>query len=329
LCITEEILELKDMYGKSFAQQTVTHSADSSLKYHFSRTGGENAIRNEMRQIVQQTQMQINEYGSDFVFSVRGCDEECERELEMEVEEEEEIEVEVPSVDPFHEKEWDFNTVFNCQSPTKLPITVDSLQVFVTKFIKCPKLTGIRWAKNIYTTTNFAKTIACSQNSSLSQYLRVVNFVLRFPDDGILLLSEYEANHLLPLFWNYGDSAYQLMHMSSLRKSLDDSSRAMFQCLVQKPRTQRNIFSPSNTTVRAFDLVEEDSMSSMQLFAGEPRYLTDTRINALKSILRPCLKAKSCPLTEARRFVEMRGNEKLFPYSELEIVCEQLLCEPR
>jgi hypothetical protein len=117
--------------------------------------------------------------------------------------------------------------------------------------------------------------------------------------------------------------------MSSFRKSIDDLSHVMFQCCVQRPTRYLRAFSPKKNTVQAVDLVEEDSMSSMQLFAGEARYLTDTRRDALKSLLRPCLKTNSCPLTEARRFVEMRGNEKLFPYSDLEKVCEQLLCESK
>ena len=68
-------------------------------------------------------------------------------------------------------------------------------------------------------------------------------------------------------------------------------------------------------------------MSSLQLFAGDATYATEARKSALKTLLRQCVKKNFCPLAEARRFVEMRGNNKSFPYSALETVCQQLICE--
>lgn len=326
LCITDEVLELGDMYGKSFAQQTIIHSSDKALEYHYNRSGGEDAVNDSMKAIIRQTKNRINEYGGDFNFPVRGCDEECERELEMEVEEEEEIEVELPLVDPIGEKNWNFWRTFDCRSPTELPITVHQLSSFVQKFVRSKGSDSIKWAKNIYTTANFAKTITCSANASLSRYLRIVNFVLCFPDESILLLSEYEANNLLRLFWDpscSGRGRYHLLHASLMRRSLDESNSILLHCSLPKSPMTRSLFK-FGKALQAIEIINDESMSSLQLFAGETTYVTEERRNTLKSILRL---VNVCPMTQAKQFVEIRGKDKLFPYSDLEMICEQLLCE--
>ena len=78
------------------------------------------------------------------------------------------------------------------------------------------------------------------------------------------------------------------------------------------------------------DVISNDCMVSLQLFAGESTYATEGRKEALKSLLRVCQSkegAKFCPSTEAGRIVEMRGLGKTYPYSDLEALCEQLMCE--
>ena len=232
----------------------------------------------------------------------------------------------MPLVDAIGETKWNFQKVFECRSPTELPITVHQLSSFVQKFVRLEGSDSIKWAKNIYATSNFAKTIACSANASLSRYLRVVNFVLCFPDGSILLLSEFEANNLLRLFWNSshsGNGKYHLLHASLLRQSADESNNILFHCTLPKPPLTRSVFN-FGKALQASKIIKDGSMSSLQLFAGETTYATDERRNALKSILRL---ENVCPMTQAKQFVEIRGKEKLFPYSDLETICEQLLCE--
>lgn len=333
LSITDEVLELHDMYGKSFTSQTVISSTNNAYIYHLKRTGGKDAIHSSVEGMVKLTHTRINEYGRDFKFSVRGCDEECERELEMEVEEEEEVEVEMPSVDPAAEKEWNFKRVFDCSSPNNLPITVHLLSSFVETSLLSASSSDIKWATNIYITSNFSKTIVCSSNSSLSRYLRTVNFLLHFPDGSILLLSEYEANHLLSLFWKLNhtgsNSIYHLLHVNLLRQSLDKSTKIMFHCAMPRSGTLiKRLLSVRRKEAK--DMVSEESMSSLQLFAGETTFTTDLRKDALKLLLRVGQEKNGerfCPLTAARNLAEIRGNGKLFHYSDLETVCQQLLCE--
>ncbi|KAL3804145.1 hypothetical protein HJC23_013664 [Cyclotella cryptica] len=333
LSVTDEVLELQDMYGKSFTNQTITSSTNNAYIYHIKRTGGEDVIHSSVRAMVELVNTRINEYGSDFKFAVRGCDEECERELEMEVEEEEEAEIEVPSVEPIPEKKWKFESVFTCNTPKKLPITVYSLASFVETSRLSSSSVGINWAKDIYTTSNFANTIVRSSESSLSKYLRTVNFLLHFPDESILLLSEFEANQILSLFWKLdhssNDATHHLLHTSFLRQSLDKSTKILFHCTTARGATVTQGLFRARLPV-AKTLINEESMSSLQLFSGETIFATNLRKCALKSLLRVSRKISDhefCPLTAARHLVEIRGNGKLFHYSDLESICQQLLCE--
>ncbi|KAL7529300.1 hypothetical protein ACHAXR_002884 [Thalassiosira sp. AJA248-18] len=321
------------MYGKSFVKQTVINSTNNAHTYHMKRTGGEQALSDSAKRMVDSIHKRVNEYGGDFMFSVGGCDEECERELEMEIEEEEEVEVEVPSVDPVAEKKWNFKEVFLCQSPSELPISVQLLPSFIEKYTKPAALAKIKWSKKIFCTDNFARTIICRAGSSVSalnRFLRVVNYVLRFPDGSILLVSEFEANNLLSLFWQSktSGSPYQLFHSSFLRQSLDESNEILLQRTLPKNNiVLKNLF---GGRLEARDVINEISMASLQLFAGESTYATEERKEALKSLLRARqtnMGEKFCPRTEAERMVEMRGQGKTFPYSDLETLCEQLLCE--
>lgn len=322
-CVTDEILELDDMYGSSFAEQTVANTAREVRKYYMKRTGGEEELHDSVKGMVESICNRINEYGCDFTCSARGCKEECcERELEMEVEEEEEVEVQVPLMTPRLEKQWSFETALNCQSPTELSSIagVKALSAFVAGQIKPEALASIRWCNKIHCTENFAQTIVCGPASALNSFLRVVNSMLLFPDGSLLLLSEFEANSFLKLFWKGGRlirSDHKFLHTSLLRQSLDISSEI---ALV----LDANLL--GGRLERGFEAISDTTMASLQLFAGECSYATKERKEALKSMLR-VRKAGFCPRAESERMVEMRGLGKLYPYSDIEKVSDLLLCE--
>lgn len=335
LCITAEIVKLEDMYGKSFTEQTVVKTAKEAHLFHMNRTGGEKELSKSVKGMVDSIHKQVHKYGNDFTFSARGCDEECERELEMEIEEEEEIEVEVPLMDPVSEKKWDFEKALLCQSPGELPpvVGIKTLPEFISNFIKPVTLAKIKWSKKIYCTGNFAQTIICRNDSScsaLNRFLRVVNFVLFFPDKSHLLLSEFEANSLLKLFWDSKSIGrpHLFLHSSLLRQSLDCMHAISLQCTLQKRGiVLNNLFGGS---LEAGDIISEVSMASLQLFAGESTYTTVERKEALKFVLRVCQTKgglRFCPRTETERIVQMRGHGKMYPCSDLEALCEKLLCE--
>ena len=87
---------------------------------------------------------------------------------------------------------------------------------------------------------------------------------------------------------------------------------------------------PYKHTLRASDFISEESMATMQLFNSETTYGTKERKKVLTSILRvrnTQQGMKFCPRAATERLVEMRGHGKLYPYSDLETLCEKLLCE--
>ena len=335
LSITDELLELQDMYGKPFVEQTVLTLSSDAYQYHMKRTGGEKALHGSVKGMVDLMQKQVNEYGKEFTFSARGCDEECERELEMEIEEEEELEVEVPMMTPLQERSWDYTSALSCQSPTQLSSIagIKALSTVIATTIKPASVAKIKWCKKLYCTNNFAQTITSQDKSSFNRFLRVVNFLLSFPNGDHLLLSEFEANSFLKLLWDYNtrppkEGPHLLVHSCFLRHSLDNMTEISLQCTTQKSGYLSKALG-KDRRIKADSTISDISMASLQLFAGETSYETEKRKEALKSILRirKSSEALFCPRAETERLVEMRGLAKLYPYSVLEAVGNELLCE--
>jgi hypothetical protein len=416
-CITEEVLKLEDMYGKSFTEETVSKHINDAHQYHMKRTGGKEALHSSVKGMVDLILEQVDKYGRDFTISTRGCDEECERELQMENEQEEVAENEVPSMKPMSEKPWPFKTALTCRNPLDLPpiVGVKWLGEFVEKFVEPNSLAKIRWSKKIYLTNNFAHTVVCPNGigrSALNSFLRVVNFVLFFLDGSILLLSEFEGNSLLKLLWDspaaapsafgastpaffapvtigafdgapaadvFGQPLHQqrsqagtivTQYQATIKQ--DGMSSNIFQAITAMPQYEHKSFEevrlddymagnkvgvkflllhsgllrqsldsmsevpfihtllPYIHTIRASGFISEESMATMQLFNGETTYGTEERKKALRSILhvrKTHQGTKFCPRAVTERLVEMRGNGKLYPYSDLETLCEKLLCE--
>ena len=283
-----------------------------------------------MKKIVDSIEMRVNKYGLDTANTTSRCDEECERELEMEREVEEEVEVELALMKPMSETPWeDFTTALACQSPLDLPrrVGVKSLGKIIATFLEPAALGKINWSKKVYCTNNFTHTIVCQQDNShsaVNSFLRVVNFMLSFPDGSFLLLSEYEGNNILKLFWDHPHQEQKrhhlLLHSCLLRHDLDGMSSVI----------PLQLSLPLDNYKRASEVIGEDSMATVQLFDGETTYKTNERKEALRSLLRvPNANGDVtfCPRAETERLVEMRGLGKKYPYSDLESTCEFLLSE--
>ncbi|CAB9519066.1 Protein of unknown function (DUF3645) [Seminavis robusta] len=120
--------------------------------------------------------------------------EECERELEEEEEEEEEEEREVEVMSPCSEIDWDFSSAFSGRPlGTELFKVRDDVDL------------DINWSCKLLCTRNYLRTVTIG--SSRKFYLRPVNAFLRFPDGRIVLISDYEAENLLPHWWQVQHSS--------------------------------------------------------------------------------------------------------------------------
>jgi hypothetical protein len=62
-CITEEVIKLEDMYGKSFAEETVSKHTDGAHQYHMNRTGGQRALHSSVKGMVDLILEQVSIYG--------------------------------------------------------------------------------------------------------------------------------------------------------------------------------------------------------------------------------------------------------------------------
>ena len=85
------------------------------------------------------------------------------------------------------------------------------------------------------------------------------------------------------------------------------------------------LLQPMSHKRKAREIICDDVMASLQLFAGETTYATDSRRKALKALLgvgkakvADCL----CTRALAEYFPSIRGLDKLFPYSHLEAVSD-------
>jgi len=324
LAVTDEKVQLEDMYGTQFGRKSVIESFDNIVEYHMSRTGGRELLSDKMASLVESISLQIKSYGRDFKFNVHGCDEECERELELEIEEEEEMEKEIPSVKPRDETDWEFSEVFNVDDPTSLPaiVGVSTLRKFLIKYVSPRSLANIDWSEHIVCTKNFVKSIV-GNDVSLNSYLRVINGAVYFPNRMWLLVSDYELNEILREFWQRDSrdeaKCHQLLHINCVRCSLDEGTEMLLRCMPT--------YIAGSRRMSAYEIINNNTMASLQLFAGESMYATEERKKALKAVLRGKSGFDLCPKKAALELIDMRGMERLFPWSDLEALVEQLLCE--
>lgn len=324
----DEKLSLAQFYGEPFVNDTVEKAALCTQKYHLGRTGGKAALSEYMANIVCRIEELIVRYGTDFSTSQRGADEECERELELEQELEEEVEPEIPRMCPVPESDWNFSSIFTCSTPHTLPITTYSLSDVMKSRLVPQTLALIKWSADIYCTTNFLETVANSSQVKelcLNKYLRLVDAAIRFPGGEVLLISEREADHLLNLFWEgvtqrqrrnkWNPTQPSFFHHSFARRASDRTSQSL--SLVLPPTRELNI--------------SDETMASVQLFAGETTYRTASRREALKAMLlaRKCHinKVVIAANAEPEHLVEMRGLHHQMSYSDLEKICITVSCE--
>lgn len=180
---------------------------DCSLEYMYSRDVKEydsldsylddsiehDASSTKAKQLVEH----CKEIGSNINIKVSQLSEECERELEHEEEREEEKEEQLQEYKPHAEEDWEYEDVF--KRPGRL---------FNSYFLKLADviferlgspMSDIQWNNKLYCTPNFWNTVQHCQNPS--RFLRSVNTILAASDGRVVLISEYETDKLLPIWW--------------------------------------------------------------------------------------------------------------------------------
>lgn len=164
--------------------------------------------------------------------------------------------------------------------------------------------------------------------SPLNHYMRIVDVFLFFPNKQVLMLSEREADEIIPLLWKQAGKKtvkVSLCHLSLLRSSLDGKVPG----LMSNSMVLGSKWSSSKMWLWGVvsSSPSDNIVATMQLFAGETMYGTETRLEALKNILRGPGVSRRPSAPDPQLIVDARGNSPFFEYSHLEKACRDLARE--
>jgi hypothetical protein len=214
---------------------------------------------------------------------------ECEQELEKEVEQEEEEELQLPVENPYSEVDWAYEKAFSDPGFLFTSKTFIPVQELLDRHV--PTLSSVNWSDKMFCTLNFFRVIvhnpACT---NLAHYLRPVNTILTLEDARVVLLSEYEADKLLPLWRSSTLRTYPtLLHL----------------CMVVNSKNQLGF---------GRDFVSPDSsvLTSLKLFRGYVHFSRD-ELRTLTAMFET---------VQARSFIQnllsIRGRLRFFDRSDLD-----------
>ena len=125
---------------------------------------------------------------------------ECEQEVTEEEDKELEEECESATERPFRQEDWNFEEAFS--NPKKL-FSNYFIPLSTFTHAKFRSIASINWGDKVYCSPNFVSTIERTATlDDSSQFLRPVKTMLVAHDGRIALLSTYETDKLLPIWWN-------------------------------------------------------------------------------------------------------------------------------
>ena len=313
--LLDEKKDLDSFYGSSVSRTPLSNLATSLEKFHRDRTN-----INHNGAMITNIVNRCKYLGQSYSIMMTGADEECERELELEVEKEEEEEEEEEMMTPAKETHWHCASLFRSSSISKFTnCPVLPLCDVISSYLSGETLGRLSWSKKLFCTRNFVDTVLTQSGlkvKALDRFLRLADFMVRFPSGEYLLVSECEANSLLKEFWRNRDArsvpkGYYLTHR---RFECDEDIGV-------------------SSLLRIGDVVKESIddhvASSLQLFAGETIYGSEGRKLALKGILGSnAIHADLSDVTgNPEELIRMRGKFSSFEMSDLKDVCTTLACE--
>lgn len=302
-------LSLHELYCHRKESQVMEKVQEDTLRTLQARRNGKE-LSEEMDSYMKSIEVHLKKYGSDFDVNAINIDGECERELEQEVEMELEKDKRFLRTKPRNEMDWEYGLIFSAVEYFN-EILDSSEASSITNVIRDhfnPEipLIDVPWRDNVYCTKNFIMTVSLPAEGPqyIEDLLRPVDAFIYFEDcNSILLLSEREADKILPLMWELRSRGagrpVRFMHLAYAKeahKIATITSDSDFLSCFQEP-------------------IDAMLITLLQLFNGETTYRGMLE-EALKEIL--CTKeakiaAKSLPY--------MRGLEHLLRGSKLEDLC--------
>ncbi|TYZ60419.1 hypothetical protein PybrP1_004593 [[Pythium] brassicae (nom. inval.)] len=259
-------------------------------------------------------------FGLDAEVLVTSHDDECERELHNEQFEEREDAAERVGVVAVGESPWDFQQVLNVGSVRELAGSVEvvALGAFVRRRVRSASLSAIGWdAANVFGTANFFSTVATpSTGNAVSDFPRLADALLAFADGSNLLVSEFEADAMLPLLRTRAGAAARctLVSLSSAVDAID---------AVHGPATLARDVPWSVGGGAASRQLDASLTTLCQLFNGDTMFSKRTNgavDAALRAHLRPLRKRERA----FQEFAVVRGCELRWRYSFLHTLCHEM-----
>lgn len=163
----------------------------------------------------------------------------------------------------------------------------------------------------MFGTSNFFATVDVSTSNSLTEFVRLVDVVLLFADGTKLLLSEYEADQVLQLVWEWSldkknEFKFRFMNLSYAVDAIEEAQvNAGFDRASQ------------------FSSLQLASVARMLLYNGETRFTRQQEVLFATEISKMLQNVQNRELT-IREFVGSRGNSLRWPRSFLLKICTEL-----
>jgi hypothetical protein len=292
-----------ELYAHAVVERDRTEVIADDIKASVARAGGR--ICDAERTMLTQIQRKVERYGGESVIILTGIDEECERELETEIEIEQEIPDQVLAATPYREQDWDYESIYGADSA----LTVDPdakvrpLSHWIEELMLPEELRDISWSDSVYCTTNFFHSIVIgNKKGAISDYIRMVDAFLLFPEEPqVLLVSEREADRVLGWLWEYGDNTVQLVHLTYLHQ-LQAGEQHPLEAL--HPELDHSSMEDWINPV----------LASMELFNGTVTFQGPALQEAVTSLV-------SGAQSAAKQLVHLRGLSHMLEHSDLDEIC--------
>ncbi|OWZ16494.1 hypothetical protein PHMEG_0009707 [Phytophthora megakarya] len=172
--------------------------------------------------------VEVLAYGLGDEICITSHTDERERELQVEEEIQQVQEHEMPQHTPARETTWNYANVLRVQSLKELQrcVQVLDIQNYTSMFTSSKQLSRLNWATaQIFATENFASTIVARTGTTcVNEFIGVCDAMLVFSNGQILLVSEFEADHILELLWGSGGSSacgFRFMNLAFACKAID------------------------------------------------------------------------------------------------------------
>ena len=176
-------------------------------------------------------------------------------------------------------------------------------------------LQNLEWMDKIYITSNFARTVQNPLGESVedvSQYLRLVDTLLIFPNDEVLLVSEREADALLRAFWQKQISTCPQRVEPNFSLSTQPGPDPCFSSI---------LYAGIHKVLSCPRRLEAKTLVRLLLFSGEtnsPTPETGFELTSLLDAGNP-VESRAAALT----LPSLRGLSSTLPMSDLETACKR------